>query len=80
MDQVGSEAQHILTEPSGVMGVPPRERSRAWESVQLQGGGGSRRGASATDDNAADVRARARDAAKIHQTPPATGKETPAHV
>lgn len=29
--------------------------------VQLQGGGGSRRGASATDDNAADVRAGARE-------------------
>ncbi|GAB2955512.1 hypothetical protein GCM10023080_013190 [Streptomyces pseudoechinosporeus] len=45
------------------MGVPPRERSRAWGSVQLQGGGGSDGGVIATDDNAADVRARPRDAA-----------------
>ncbi|THC54482.1 hypothetical protein E7X38_19090 [Streptomyces sp. Akac8] len=38
--------------------------------VQLQGGGGSRRGASASDDNAADVRARARDAGVIQTKGP----------
>lgn len=31
--------------------------------MQLQGGGGSQRGALVTDDNAADVRAQPRDAA-----------------
>lgn len=88
MDQAGSESQYLSTKPSGVMGVPPREVVRAWGSVQLQGGGavpisrcrGGRRGASATDDNAPDVRARRRDAGKIHQTPPVGTKETPAHV
>ncbi|QBJ91315.1 hypothetical protein D0Z67_14155 [Streptomyces seoulensis] len=38
--------------------------------MQLQGGGGSRRGASGTDDNAADVRARARVVELIQTTPP----------
>jgi hypothetical protein len=82
MDQAGSESQHLSTKPSGVWGA------------RLQGGGavsisryrGGRRGAPATDDNAAGgppsggVRARPRDAGKIHQTPPAATKETPSHV
>ncbi|OSZ58381.1 glutathione peroxidase, partial [Streptomyces pharetrae CZA14] len=38
--------------------------------MRLQGGGGSRRGASATDDNAADARARPRDAGVIQTTGP----------
>ncbi|OWA11993.1 hypothetical protein B9W62_08115 [Streptomyces sp. CS113] len=47
-----------MADPSGV-----------W-CVQLQGGGGRQRGALATDDNAADVRARPRDPGKIQTTPP----------
>ncbi|KAF5997706.1 hypothetical protein BOG92_043945 [Streptomyces sp. WAC00263] len=38
--------------------------------VQLQGGGGKRRGASLTDDNAADVRARPRVCGMIGRTGP----------
>ncbi|QBJ91547.1 hypothetical protein D0Z67_15465 [Streptomyces seoulensis] len=38
--------------------------------VQVQGGGGSRRGASASDDNAADGRARPRVRALIRRTGP----------
>ncbi|THC55870.1 hypothetical protein E7X38_17130 [Streptomyces sp. Akac8] len=38
--------------------------------VQLQGGGGSRRGASASDDNAADGRARPRVLGVIRRTGP----------
>ncbi len=48
-DQAGSEPPRLPAGPSG-----------GW-CVQLQGGGGSRRGASATGDNAADVRASHRD-------------------
>ncbi|QEU65812.1 hypothetical protein CP966_11355 [Streptomyces galilaeus] len=68
MDQAGRDRRFVPADPSGV-----------W-CVQLQGGGGSRRdggpparaksrvGESATDDNAADVRTRPRDAGMI-QTP-----------
>ncbi|QIP70610.1 hypothetical protein EZV63_12510 [Streptomyces sp. VN1] len=38
--------------------------------MQLQGGGGRQGGALATDDNAADARARPRDPDKIQTTPP----------
>ncbi|TKT00973.1 hypothetical protein E4U91_13160 [Streptomyces lasalocidi] len=38
--------------------------------MQLQGGGGRRRGASPTDDNAADARAGPRDAGMIQTTGP----------
>ncbi|QEV55906.1 hypothetical protein CP981_33730 [Streptomyces platensis] len=38
--------------------------------MQLQGGGGSRRGASASDDNAADVRTRPREPGLIRTTDP----------
>ncbi|THA99540.1 hypothetical protein E6R61_03070 [Streptomyces sp. LRa12] len=47
-----------MADPSGV-----------W-CVQLQGGGGRQGGALATDDNAADGRARPRDPGKIQTTPP----------
>ncbi|CAK7286680.1 hypothetical protein SGPA1_40940 [Streptomyces misionensis JCM 4497] len=69
-DQVGPGQRNLPVGPSGV-----------W-CVQMQGGGGSRRdggaparakpsvGESATDDNAADVRARLRDPDKIRKTGP----------
>ncbi|QFI40505.1 hypothetical protein FQ762_00990 [Streptomyces coelicolor A3(2)] len=47
-----------MADPSGV-----------W-CVQVQGGGGRQGGALATDDNAADARARPRDPGKIQTTPP----------
>ncbi|TGN74919.1 hypothetical protein E5083_22505 [Streptomyces bauhiniae] len=43
--------------------------SEAW-CVQMQGGGGRQRGALATDDNAADVRATPCDAGMIQTTGP----------
>ncbi|MEU2267837.1 hypothetical protein ABZ568_15750 [Streptomyces olindensis] len=46
--------------------------SGAW-CVQLQGGGGRRCGASATDDNAADARARPRVCDLIQTTGPSAG-------
>ncbi|MFI6014593.1 LLM class flavin-dependent oxidoreductase [Streptomyces sp. NPDC051243] len=71
LDQAGCEVLRPSADPSGV-----------W-CVQLQGGGGSRRnggppcsseveslGESASDDNAADARARARDAGMIQTTRP----------
>nr|WP_308286602.1 GNAT family N-acetyltransferase [Streptomyces griseorubiginosus] len=50
-------------------GSPSADPSGAWR-VQLQGGGGSHGGAMATDDNAADARARPRDAGMIRRTGP----------
>ncbi|OWA10594.1 hypothetical protein B9W64_20995 [Streptomyces sp. CS159] len=47
--------------------------------VQLQGGGGRQGGALATDDNAADVRAKPRDPGKIQTTPPSPGRGSAAH-
>nr|PPQ59646.1 hypothetical protein C5F59_25495 [Streptomyces sp. QL37] len=41
--------------------------------VQLQGGGGSRRGASATDDTATDVRAGAREPGPFRKAGPRSG-------
>ncbi|WP_063644250.1 hypothetical protein [Streptomyces violaceusniger] len=51
-------------------GVPP---SGSWGSVRPQDGGGSRRGASASDDNAADARARPREPGLIRTTGPGPG-------
>ncbi|MBZ6113191.1 hypothetical protein KVH23_27630, partial [Streptomyces olivaceus] len=58
MDLVGFRQRCFVADPSGV-----------W-CVQLQGGGGRQGGALATDDNAADARARPRDPDKIQTTPP----------
>ncbi|AVZ74693.1 hypothetical protein SLUN_23500 [Streptomyces lunaelactis] len=45
--------------------------------VRSQGGGRSPRGASATDDNAASVRARAREPGKIGRTGPSSTTRLP---
>ncbi|KAF5991515.1 hypothetical protein BOG92_006095 [Streptomyces sp. WAC00263] len=50
--------------------------SGAW-CVQLQGGGGSRRGASASDDNAADGRAKPRVCGMIRRTGPSRRRPAP---
>ncbi|GHE00449.1 hypothetical protein GCM10010339_15670 [Streptomyces alanosinicus] len=57
-DRAGFRRQRLAADPSGV-----------W-CVQMQGGGESRRGASATDDNAADVRARPCDPGKVRKKGP----------
>ncbi|QIP68990.1 hypothetical protein EZV63_03185 [Streptomyces sp. VN1] len=48
-DLVGSRQRRLVADPSGV------------GCVQLRGGGGRQRGALASDDNSADVRAGPRD-------------------
>ncbi|MFG2126468.1 MFS transporter [Streptomyces sp. NPDC048751] len=58
LDQAGCKSRCLAADPSG-----------GW-CVQLQGGGGRQRGALATDDNAADVRASPRDAGLIQTTGP----------
>nr|WP_240983038.1 GNAT family N-acetyltransferase [Streptomyces sp. S3(2020)] len=57
-DQAGFAERPLSADPSG-----------AWR-VQLQGGGESHGGAMATDDNAADARARPRDAGMIRRAGP----------
>lgn len=61
-DQVAGDRRSFGTPGSGV-----------W-CVQLQAGGGSRRGAAASDDNAADVRARPRVCGMIGRTGPSRPK------
>ncbi|QIP72764.1 hypothetical protein EZV63_25400 [Streptomyces sp. VN1] len=65
LDQVGSRRRCLVAGPSGV-----------W-CVQPQGGGGRQGGALATDDNAADARARPRDPDRIQTTTPEGGTRKP---